>query len=297
MSVMGLPFIFNGIPSEFYNCSIVFIDENPNKRTSGDGRTFTTIKPLRSSRQSILNVQVDQSLTFGIEIVFDNPVDIHTLTSVKNWLSSPLKFCKLQICSDLFEQYYWNCYITLNEDLIYAGGYRGVTATVTCDAPWAWSTPKNLYLKDGLNKFLNNSEDCSFVRPKLYFTTQAVDSYIIIEIYNDELTYDETFIMDGLPNNTRKYTQANGTEVEYHVPEYAKRFNIDETVVFDSDTGMFTSFDSSNNIIKNAYRSQNFNKTFILIPQGYININVQFGLVSNIKLNYQLAKRIGGGFY
>nr|DAH55316.1 MAG TPA: hypothetical protein [Caudoviricetes sp.] len=56
MAVMGLPFIFNGVPSEFYGCSIVFIEEDPNKRTSGDGRTFTTIKPLRSAKQSVLDV-------------------------------------------------------------------------------------------------------------------------------------------------------------------------------------------------------------------------------------------------
>jgi hypothetical protein len=56
MAVMGLPFIFNDVPSEFYGCSIVFIEEDPNKRTSGDGRTFTTIKPLRSAKQSVLDV-------------------------------------------------------------------------------------------------------------------------------------------------------------------------------------------------------------------------------------------------
>ena len=224
MAVMGLPFIFNDVPSEFYGCSIVFIEEDPNKRTSGDGRTFTTIKPLRSAKQSVLDVQVDKPLTFGIEIVFDNPVDIHTLTAVKSWLASPLGFRKLQVCSDLFDQYYWNCYITLNNDLIYAGGYRGVTATVTCDAPWAWGMPRSLYLNSGVNHFLNNSEEQDLMRPVLEFTATTTDAYVIIEIYNDDLTYDKTFIMSGLPSNTKEYAQKDGKVVTFTVPEYANRF-------------------------------------------------------------------------
>ena len=297
MAVMGLPFIFNDVPSEFYGCSIVFIEEDPNKRTSGDGRTFTTIKPLRSAKQSVLDVQVDQPLTFGIEIVFDNPVDIHTLTAVKSWLASPLGFRKLQVCSDLFDQYYWNCYITLNNDLIYAGGYRGVTATVTCDAPWAWGMPRSLYLNSGVNHFLNNSEEQDLMRPVLEFTATTTDAYVIIEIYNDDLTYDKTFIMSGLPSNTKEYAQKDGKVVTFTVPEYANRFQIGEHVRFDSYTGLFTSTDSSGKKLEKLYRAQIFNKQFIKVPTGQVHFDVQYGGVKDLRLIYQLVKRIGGGFY
>ena len=298
MGVIGLPFIFNGIPSEFYECSMVFLYNDSTKRESGDGRTFTTIKPLRSARQSVLDVQIDQPLSFPIEIVFNNPVDMYTLSKVKSWLASPLNFCKLQVCSDLFDQYYWNCYITLSEDLTYAGGYRGVTGTVVCDSPWAWSIPRDLSLTVGETiKFLNDTQDCQYMRPKLSFTTGATDSFIALEVYNDELTYDITFIMDGLPGHTREYVQADGSTISYSVPSYATRFTVGETTTFDSYTGLFTTYNSSGKIVKDAHRAAIFNKQFILIPQGYMNIKLTGSLISNVNMNYQIAKRIGGAFY
>lgn len=295
MAVMGLPFIFNGVPSEFYGCSIVFIEEDPNKRTSGDGRTFTTIKPLRSAKQSVLDVQVDQPLSFGIEIVFDDPVDIHTLTEVKSWLASPLKFCKLQVCSDLFDQYYWNCYITLNNDLIYAGGYRGVTATVTCDAPWAWSEQRDIQLLGQTTKFINISEESVPMKPILSFTATP-GAYLIIEIYNDDLTYDRTFMI-GEPNEKLSNTQKDGTTVTYTVPSWAKTFETFESVTLDSSTGIFVCKDSSGNLLKKKYRTQSFNKQLLRIPHGICYIKVDSSGVSNLKITYQNVKRIGGGFY
>lgn len=295
MAVMGLPFIFNGVPSEFYGCSIVFIEEDPNKRTSGDGRTFTTIKPLRSAKQSVLDVQVDQPLSFGIEIVFDDPVDIHTLTEVKSWLASPLKFCKLQVCSDLFDQYYWNCYITLNNDLIYAGGYRGVTATVTCDAPWAWSKPRDIQLFGQTTKFINISEESVPMKPVLSFTATP-GAYLIIEIYNDDLTYDRTFMI-GEPNEKLSNTQKDGTTVTYTVPYWAKTFEISESIILDNSTGIFVCRDSNGNLLTKRYRTQSFNKQLLRIPHGICYIKVDSRGISNLKITYQNVKRIGGGFY
>jgi len=56
---MGYPFIFDDIPSEFYGCSIAFLDEDANKRNSGSGKTFTTITPLRSGKQILINSTQD----------------------------------------------------------------------------------------------------------------------------------------------------------------------------------------------------------------------------------------------
>lgn len=196
--IAGWPFIFNGIPSETYNCSIVFLDEDYTKRVSGGNKTVSTVTPLRSARQRLLNVQQDEALSFNLEIVFDDPVDIHVLTQVKSWLGSPLKFCKLFICADLFDQYYFNCYFNLNEDLIYNGGYRGVTATVVCDAPWAWQVEQTFKLTSGTTKkFLNQSQDAEPLKPILTFTASTTSAYIVIETYSSDYSYDRTFIMSG----------------------------------------------------------------------------------------------------
>ena len=71
---------------------------------------------------------------------------------------------------------------------------------------------------------MNNSEEQDLMRPVLEFTATTTDAYVIIEIYNDDLTYDKTFIMSGLPSNTKEYTQKDGKVVTFTVPEYANRF-------------------------------------------------------------------------
>ena len=234
-------------------------------------------------------------MTFGIEIVFDNPVDIHTLTAVKSWLASPLGFRKLQVCSDLFDQYYWNCYITLNNDLIYAGGYRGVTATVTCDAPWAWGQVRTIQLSGSTTKWINVSEETEPMKPVLEFIATS-GAKLIIEIYNEDLTYDKTFMI-GAPNAKLSNTQKNGVKIDYTVPSWAKDFSSPESVSLDNSTGIFTCRDANGNLLTKMYRTQSFNKQLLKIPQGIVYIKVTSNGISNLKIKYQNVKRIGGGFY
>jgi uncharacterized protein YuzB (UPF0349 family) len=301
MPVMGCPFIFNEIPSEAYNASLVFLEEQYTKRPSGGQKQFTTDNVRGNSRAILLDVSQTEPLSFGIEIVFDDPVDIQTLTQVKNWLCSPLKYCKLRICAEGFENYYYNCYINLDNDLIYNGGYRGVTGTVTCDAPWAWENEQTIDLEIGTstvpaeNRFLNYSQDANPMKPIISFTVTESnsDSFLAIEdVFEDsngDIIYDKTTIF--VSSNAKTYKQKNGEIVEYSITNNCYNLVSGEQITFNNQTALLTSS------VNQLFRINNFNKVFLRIPQGVNKLYVSGLNISNLKMTYTNAKRLGGGWY
>ena len=91
-------------------------------------------------------------------------------------MSSPTGYEELQICADNFDRFYYNCIIHPKEDLIYGDGYRGLSATVECDAPYAYEfeTVLKYTLNPDVTKsdtfvFHNYSDDFELMSPKLQF--------------------------------------------------------------------------------------------------------------------------------
>ena len=128
--VMGYPFVYNGMASELYDASLVFIDEDYTNRPSGSEKAVVNDSVIRNAQKIYLDTTQEQVLEFGIEIVFNEPSNIFKLTNLKKWLTSTSGYVPLQICAEDFEPYYFNCIIHLEDDLIYNGGYRGVSAKV-----------------------------------------------------------------------------------------------------------------------------------------------------------------------
>lgn len=260
----GYPFIYNGVPSETYDCSLAFIDENYNKRPSGSGIEITTDTIQRNARAVFLNAKQTPPLEFGIEIIFEKPVDIFVFTQIKDWLGGEISFKQLQICAEYFDTFYYNCYLELKEDYIYNGGYRGLSATVHCDAPWAWEfeDERSYELKPNIDNhiFFNNlSADTEMLRPIIEFT--MIDS--------------GDFSITNLTNQNRVTKFSNLTQ--------------GETITMDNLYGFI---DSSLGI----RRVSNFNKVFLKMPKG-MNELICNGNCNKLKIKFQNAKRIGGGYY
>lgn len=309
MPVRGYPFIFDGQPSEFYQASIAFIDTDWTRRASGGSKTFTTYTPPRSATQHLLNVTQEQPLSFSVEIIFDEPTDIFGLTRVKTWLGAPFKYKQLRICAEGLERYYYNCYFVLEEDMIYNGGYCGVSATITCDAPWAWQNKQELVLGAGINTFYNVSEDQEPLKPILSFTTKSTNSYLFIEnlIYTNSTTisYDRvTAFISG--RSALKYVRQDGeiydwtgdnltdeTEIENMQLQFKNVVNSDTTITLDNANGIITNSPD----VKGKAKLENFNKIFLKIPRGKNTLLVTYQNISDIKLTYTNAVRIGGSFY
>lgn len=259
----GYPFIYNGKPSEMFDVSLVFLEENYNQRPSGSGIEIVTDSVQRNPQLLYLYGKQSPPLEFGIEIVFENPVDIFVLTEVKDWLGGEISFKQLQICAEYFNSFYFNCYITLDEDLIYNGGYRGIRATVHCDAPWAWEFDNEKRyslnpLKENIIIFNNLSADSEMLRPEITFRmTQNSDFKLL-----NKTTGKATIFTD---------------------------LNAEEVVKLDNLYGFI---ESSSGLLRVA----NFNKVFFKLKKG-VNELIVGPNVDLLVIKYKNAKRIGGGYY
>lgn len=307
---MGYPFIFNGVQSEAYNVSLVFIDNSYTNRTSGGDKNVITASIRRNPIKQYLDTEYENVLQFPIEIVFDNAVDIYELTNLKNWLTAPVRYEQLQICAEHFERYYYNCIIHLNEDLIYGDGYRGVSATVECDAPYAheFERVEKYTLNPDVTKtdtfiFENYSDDFEFMKPILKFHMSTDGNFSInVKHYSDRkyMVVKDGVIM--LNNETydkcTTYCKLNGISisyiekaVDYNVTTNFSHLNKNDIVYLDNESCVMTLNDTVTSDIFSK-----FNKKFFKIPRGMNTISV-YGVADYMYIVYQNAKRLGGSYY
>ena len=249
-------------------------------------------------------------MQFPIEIVFDNAVDIYELTNLKNWLTAPIRYEQLQICAEHFERYYYNCIIHLNEDLIYGDGYRGVSATVECDAPYAheFERVEKYTLNPDVTKtdtfiFENYSDDFEFMKPILKFHMSTDGNFSInVKHYSDGkyMVVKDGVIM--LNNETydkcTTYCKLNGISisyiekaVDYNVTTNFSHLNKNDIVYLDNESCVMTLNDTVTSDIFSK-----FNKKFFKIPRGMNTISV-YGVADYMYIVYQNAKRLGGSYY
>lgn len=307
---MGYPFIFNGVQSEAYNASLVFIDNSYTNRVSGGDKSVITASVRRNPVKQYLDTEYEDVLQFPIEIVFDEAVDIYELTNLKNWLTSPVKYEQLQICAENFERFYYNCIIHLNEDLIYANGYWGVSATVECDAPYAheFERVEKYTLNPDVTKtdtfvFENYSDDFELMKPILKFHMAADGNFSVnVKHYSDgkymvvkdgvimlnNETYDKCTTYCKLNSISPSYIEK---AVDYNVTTNFSHLNKNDIVYLDNESCVMTLNDTVTSDIFSK-----FNKNFFKIPRGMNTISV-YGAADYMYIAYQNAKRLGGSYY
>lgn len=303
---MGYSFIYNNIPSEYYDVSLVFIDGNYTNRPSGSDKKIIVQELPRNAKKMFLDIKQDEPLQFDIEVVFENAVDIYTLTKVKDWLTSGIGYMPLQICAEHFSTYYYNCLIHLKKDLIYGDGYRGVQATVECDAPWAWQFPQtNTYSLnvDGTTNILfdNVSQDIEMLKPVLKFHMQRAGTFSINCKYYDNMRFMINKDSQVIKNNI-SYQDAVRYCLRHNISEdyISPALKYDKTTTFKNllQDDIITC-DNQYNIVKANLTPnivQNFNKVFLKMPSGLCHLTVT-GQADEMSLTYENAKKLGGGYY
>lgn len=301
--VMGYPFIYNGDASELYDASLVFLSENYTERPSGSEKSVVTDSVVRNAQKIWFDTTQEDVLQFGIEIVFNEPGDIHKLTSLKKWLTGSVGYSPLQICAENFESYYYNCIIHLDKDLIYNGGYRGVSATVECDAPWAWQIENtktyNLNVGGSTTIYFNNdSDDFELLKPVLTFHMAKAGDFSVNCKQFDTSHYDITgTYQKGLTKEEAiRYCKIYGISIKNITPSvyYDKTTTFtgvlnNDTVQCDNQWGKIVA-DLTPQIV------QKFNKVFLKLPKGKCTLTVT-GNADKMYISYKNAKRMGGGYY
>ena len=301
--VIGYPFIYNGIASELYDASLVFLDENYTNRPSGSEKDVVTDSIIRNAQKIWLDTTQEEVLKFGIEIVFDTPGDIHKLTTLKKWLAGSSGYAPLQICAEGFESYYYNCIIHLDKDLIYNGGYCGVSATVECDAPWAWQIENTKMYNLNVGKtntiyFNNESDDIEMLKPILTFHMATAGTFSLNCKEFDINHFDITNInQTGLTKEEAiRYCRIHNISIKNITPSvYYDKTTVfsniasDDIVQCDNQWGKITA-NLTTGIV------QKFNKVFLKLPKGKCTLTVT-GNADKMYLSYKNAKRMGGGYY
>ena len=301
--VIGYPFIYNGIASELYEASLVFLDENYTNRPSGSEKDVVTDSIIRNAQKIWLDTTQEEVLKFGIEIVFDTPGDIHKLTTLKKWLAGSSGYAPLQICAEGFESYYYNCIIHLDEDLIYNGGYCGVSATVECDAPWAWQIENTKMYNLNVGKtntiyFNNESDDIEMLKPILTFHMATAGTFSLNCKQFDTNHFDITNTnQTGLTKEEAiRYCRIHNISIKNITPSvYYDKTTVfsniasDDIVQCDNQWGKITA-NLTTGIV------QKFNKVFLKLPKGKCTLTVT-GNADKMYLSYKNAKRMGGGYY
>lgn len=269
-TLQGYPFLFGGVPSETYGLSLVKINNTGYESPSGSETEFTTTSINRSPELIFLGAKQLPVLTFPIEIVCDSNMDIYKLMAVKDWLfDTSYGYRKLQICADYMNTFYFNCRLISGSDYIFTDGYRAISCTVECDASWAWEFEKTVdiikrynFSSGQFNSFIFNnlSADSTDMKPIIEFTVAGNGDGIILrnKSYNNrEFIWD-----DLLPNE--KIVVDNKNEI------------------ISSSTGL--------------RRLKKFNKKFFRMCKGKNEIECE-GFITELKMTYQNARRLGGGFY
>lgn len=268
MDVSGIPFSYDGVASSTFGLSLAYVDRSDYVYASGSGVTFSTEEIRKNPQLLFLGATQFPVLTFDIDIVSEEPMDVYRFNYVKDWIigSSYSGFKKLHLMIGKLKQYYFNCKITPKEDLLFAGGYRGMTCTVECDSSWAWQfVTEKVYKSDGKvmfqEVFHNHSADANGLKPKIIFKLETGNSEF--KIVNK--TTGESFEWKDLSPSG------------------------DEIITCDCRTKLIESS-------LGLYRLKNFNKQFLTFKKGGNELDF-IGKVQFVKIVYQNAVRLGGGIF
>jgi len=85
--ITGIPFILDGVASEIYGLSMAYIDKsNVYEQESGGIVEFITDENPRNPERLFLGIQQSSVLSFEIDIINENAMDVHKFTYSKDWL-------------------------------------------------------------------------------------------------------------------------------------------------------------------------------------------------------------------
>lgn len=257
------PFILDGIASEIYGLSIVFIENDYNFVPSGSQVSLQTDRVDNSAETFIMNEIQDIPLEFPVEIIGDD-MDLFKQTEVKNWLYGKLGYRKLQICNENYNTFYFNCKLMAQQDIVF-GQPNGFRFNVVCDSPLAWEFPRivkyefpNRQYYDFL--FNNESGDLGNMFPIVEFKTTIGNTNFSLINKSDN---NRTFTFSAIQGN--------------------------ETIIVDNKNKIITSSTG-------LQRLQNFNKKFFYFIRG-VNEVQAVGTCEYLKITYVNARRLGGAVF
>ena len=205
MAFYGSSFQFDNIPSETFGLLISEINGSPVDSTMGSTSMDILNKRLyRRATPYFFGSSPSENLSFEISAnALDmEEIDAETFQLIQAWLFSPRTYKKLLILQPDMESVYFNC-IFNNPKIIRVGNkIVGFTATVECDAPFAWNFPKTTTYTytnptvDNSVVFYNGSDDKgAYLYPSTVITMNSFGGSVTITNSSDA---NRVFSITGL---------------------------------------------------------------------------------------------------
>ena len=138
-------FIFNEIPSEFYDLYLRTINDSGEESVmaSSDVQLLTQ-KLYRKPVLLFFGAEQTPVLSFPLSMYSPDEITAGVFSEISAWLFGQMNYCPLRICQNDMTDIYFNCFLT-SPQIFRAGNIiRGITCTVICDSPWGWREPITL---------------------------------------------------------------------------------------------------------------------------------------------------------
>lgn len=233
-------FIFDDIPSEFYNLYIGEINGGGESSMKGSDVELITEKIYRRPKPYLLGVEQKPVLEFEISTYVPGFLTAETYSTIAGWLFGQQRYKVLRLCQNDMQDVYFNAFFTSPEIIRVGNLIRGFKATIVCDAPWGYKNPKtytyNNYVGYSMSdtvEFFNESANSAYTYPS--------DVTIVGNIFGGSVT------ITNVTDNNRQFI--------YNI---ARK----ETVSFDNDLQIVTSD-------KYTYPLVYFNKRWLRFVRGY----------------------------
>lgn len=128
----GSCFEYAGTYSGDYNLTIMYVENSYNKFDTGGSYKPVTDTIPKVAEDLLYGLKHSENpLKFSIEIVnTDGAIPIEQMKKIKDWLFGQEGWKRLRLMDGDFQDYYLNCLLLPEEDIVDSLGYRGVRCTL-----------------------------------------------------------------------------------------------------------------------------------------------------------------------
>jgi phage-related protein len=264
MGFYASTFVFNSIPSEFFNIYLGTINDNGESVTT----TSSDISPLVQKlfrRPSVLFWGAEQipTLSFSLNMYSPDEITAESFSEISTWLFGQNNYQILRICQNDLVDVYFNCFLVEPQIIRVGNIIRGISCVVQCDSPWGWKPSKTYaYAYTG------------------YTITDAIN--LLNESANSFYTYPTNLVITA--NGYNGSVSIVNTSDTSRTSTWTLTAN--EVVTMDCDKQIITSTIAT-------YPLANFNKNWLRLIRGYNNLVIS-GNISALSITSPIAVKIGG---
>lgn len=255
-------FVYDGLPSEFYNLRIANLGES-NSSNSGNGTVEIIDEYIfRKPVPYFYGVHYNSKLSFPVSIFSPDEITAIDASYIQDWLMGQLSYKQFAVIQPDMVSFYFNSIFT-DPSIVRVGNViRGFECTCLCDSQFAWNYPatKTYNYSNPSGEaivFHNNSHYKGYLYPQMTFTMNASGGDLSITNATDG---NREFLFEGL--------------------------SAYEVITVNNELGIIESSSG-------ARRLSKFNKNFLRFLPG-INTLSLTGNISQLTLTYQFMRRVSG---